>query len=46
MAAPGGVTFFNAFPANLMTAYPVTPKMNNARFNDPEAIVPVEPAIT
>lgn len=43
---PGGVPFFNPFPAELMTAYPVTPKMNKASFNEPEAIAPIEPAIT
>lgn len=42
----GGVTFFNPFPADLMTAYPVTPKMNKASFNDPGAITPLQPAIT
>ena len=42
----GGVTFFNPFPAELMTAYPVTPKMNKPSFNKPEAIAPLEPAIT
>jgi hypothetical protein len=30
----------------LMTADPVTPKMNNTNFNEPEAIAPLEPAIT
>jgi hypothetical protein len=29
-----------------VTAYPVTPKMNKASFNEPEAIAPLEPAIT
>jgi hypothetical protein len=28
-----------------MTAYPVTAKMNNARFNEPEAIRPPEHVI-
>jgi hypothetical protein len=41
----GGVTFFNPFPAELMIAYPVTPKMNNARFNEPLAIAPLETTI-
>jgi hypothetical protein len=41
-----GVTFFNPFPAELMTAYPVTPKMNHASFNEPAAIAPLEPVIT
>ena len=43
---PTGMQVFAPFPAELMTAYPVTPKMNNARFNDREAIRPLEPAIT
>ena len=43
---PGGVPYFNQFPAELMAAYAVTPKMNNARFNEPEAIAPLETAIT
>jgi putative SOS response-associated peptidase YedK len=42
----GGVPYFNQFPVELMTAYPVTPKTNNARFNEPEAIRPLEPAIS
>ena len=33
------------FPPELLTIYPVTPKMNRASFNDPEAIFPLEPAI-
>jgi hypothetical protein len=28
----------NPFPAEFMIAYPVTPKMDHARFNEPEAI--------
>jgi putative SOS response-associated peptidase YedK len=39
-----GVTFFNPFPAELMTAYPVTPKMNKASYNEPAAITPLQPA--
>ena len=31
---------FPPFPSELMTAYPVTPKMNKASFNTPEAIRP------
>jgi putative SOS response-associated peptidase YedK len=38
-ATPTGMTIFPPFPAELMTAYPVTPKMNKASFNEPEAIV-------
>jgi putative SOS response-associated peptidase YedK len=41
----GGVPYFNLFPADLTTAYPVTPKMNNARFNDSEAAQPLEHSI-
>ena len=29
----------------LLTSYPVTPKMNRATFNEPAAIVPLEPSI-
>jgi hypothetical protein len=32
---------FPPFPAELMTAYPVTPKMK-ASFNEPEATAPLE----
>jgi putative SOS response-associated peptidase YedK len=38
---PLGATYFNPFPAELMTAYPVTPKMNKASFNCPAAIAPL-----
>jgi putative SOS response-associated peptidase YedK len=41
----GGVPFSNPFPAELMTAYPVTPKMNKASFNEPEAVAPLEPVV-
>ena len=41
-----GTYYFNTFPAELMTAYPVTPKMDNTRFNEPESIAPHVPAIT
>ena len=37
---------FAPFPSELMTAYPVSPKMNRASFNEPEAILPLESAIT
>jgi putative SOS response-associated peptidase YedK len=43
---PSGMFVFPPFPSELMTAYPVTPKMNKATFNFPEAILPLEPAIT
>jgi putative SOS response-associated peptidase YedK len=42
----GGVPFFNNSAADHLIAYPVTPKMNKASFNEPEAIAPLEPAIT
>jgi putative SOS response-associated peptidase YedK len=42
----GGVPYLNQIPAELITAYPVTPKMNNARFNEPKAVARLEPAIT
>jgi putative SOS response-associated peptidase YedK len=33
------------FPADEMRSYPVSPKMNKASFNEPEAIMPLEPVI-
>jgi hypothetical protein len=39
------MVIFPPFPSDLMTAYPVTPKMNKVSFNSPEAILPHEPAI-
>jgi putative SOS response-associated peptidase YedK len=42
----GGVTFFNPFPAELMTAYPVTRKINKASFKEPEAVAPLQPEIS
>ena len=39
---PSGMEIFPPFPAELMTAYPVTPKMNKASFNEPEATAPLE----
>jgi hypothetical protein len=36
---------FPPFPSELMTAYPVIPKMNRASFNEPAAIRPLEPTI-
>ena len=39
-------TNFPEFPADLLTTYPLTPKMDCATFNSPEAILPLEPAIT
>lgn len=43
--AQGGMTLFSPFPAELMTCYPVTPKMNRVSFNEPAAIAPIEPVI-
>src|SRR2546421_148747 len=40
-----GMLIFPPFPSELMTAYPVSPKMNKASFNEPEAIWPLEPEI-
>jgi hypothetical protein len=36
---------FPRIPAELITSYPVTPKMNRAIFNEPAAIAPLEPAL-
>ena len=44
-ATPSGMVIFPPFPAELMTAYPVTKKMNKVAFNEPEAIKPIEPVI-
>jgi len=40
---PSGMFIFPPFPSELMTAYPVTPRMNKASFNDPAAITPLDP---
>jgi putative SOS response-associated peptidase YedK len=42
---PSGMFVFPAFPPELMTAYPVTPKMNKASFNEPQAIAPLDDVI-
>ena len=42
---PSGMFVFPPFPSELMTAYPVTPKMNKASFNQPEAIPPSNPPV-
>jgi hypothetical protein len=39
--SPTGAQFFPLFPAELLTSYPVTPKMNKASFNSHEAIQPL-----
>jgi putative SOS response-associated peptidase YedK len=42
---PGAVSLFQPFLSELITAYPVTPKINNANFNEPAAVAALEPAI-
>jgi len=44
-ANPSGMHIIPPFPAELLTAYPVTKKMNRVAFNEPEAIRPIEPVI-
>jgi hypothetical protein len=36
-ASPTGAQFIPPFPAELLTSFPVTPKMNRASFNAPAA---------
>ena len=43
-AGPSGAHFVPPLPAELLRSYPVTPKMNRASFNDPEAIQPLDPS--
>jgi hypothetical protein len=38
---PSWEFFMPEFPAELLTTYLVTPKMNRVSFNDPEAIAPL-----
>jgi putative SOS response-associated peptidase YedK len=42
---PTGTLYLPPFPAELITTYPDTPKMNRASFNQPAAIARIEPAI-
>jgi hypothetical protein len=42
---PSGMLLFPRIEPELLTSYPVTPKMNRASFNDPAAIQPLEPAL-
>ena len=42
---PSALFIFPSFPSGLMTAYPVTPKMNKASFNEPDAIARLEQVI-
>lgn len=42
---PTGMIIIPPFPSELMTAYPVTKKVNKVAFNEPEAIKPIEPVI-
>ena len=44
-ATPSGMVIFPPFPAELMTAYPVTKKINKVAFNEAQAIKPIEPVI-
>jgi len=44
-AHPRSPFFMPEFPAELLTSYPVTPKMNRASFNEPTATAPLEAAI-
>jgi putative SOS response-associated peptidase YedK len=44
-ASPSGMLILPPYPSDLMLAYPVTPKMNKASFNEPAAIAPLEPVI-
>ena len=43
---PTGTFMFPRIKTELLTSYPVAPKMNPASFNEPEAIHPLEVAIT
>jgi hypothetical protein len=40
-----GVFMFPRIPADLLTGYPVTPKINRAFFNVPEGIASLEPTL-
>lgn len=42
---PTGMFIFPRFPAELMTTYPVSPEVNKASFNEPAALLPLEPTI-
>jgi putative SOS response-associated peptidase YedK len=42
---PSGLFMFPRISAELLTSYPVTPKMNRASFNDPAAIAPLGPTL-
>jgi putative SOS response-associated peptidase YedK len=43
---PSGMVVFPPFPSELLTAYAVSPKVNRATFNTPEALAPLEPTVT
>ena len=45
VSLPNGTIRTTPFPSELMTAYPVSPKMNKASFNQPAAILPLEPTL-
>jgi putative SOS response-associated peptidase YedK len=42
---PSAQSFMPEFPPELLTSYPVTPKMSKASFNSPEAIARLEPTL-
>jgi putative SOS response-associated peptidase YedK len=44
-AMPSGMAVITPFPAELMTSYPVSPKVNKPSFNEPAALAPLEPVI-
>jgi putative SOS response-associated peptidase YedK len=41
-AMPSGMLYLPPFPAELMASYPVSSKINNAAFDEPAAIAPLE----
>jgi putative SOS response-associated peptidase YedK len=43
-ATPSGMFIFPSFPANLISAYPVSAKVNDARINDRTVIDPLMPS--
>jgi hypothetical protein len=44
-ANPTGMFIFPRFPAEHLTSYPVTLKINRASFNEPAAIAPLDDVI-
>jgi putative SOS response-associated peptidase YedK len=45
-ATPSGMTIFPPFASDLLMSYPVSPRLNNAAFNDRSVIEPLLPEIT